>query len=309
MPTNTAVGVGQALKPMDQDRFPSFGGLKSFYALALTGSAVKAAERLNVCASAVSHQVKTLERELSVRLVENKGGKLRLTTQGEQYFNAIKGPLRDLLQATDAIRSNPGRRRVSLTLTPSFAAGWLLPQLQQFQLKHPDIELDLITTTRVLDLSRDNIDLAIRRGRGNWPDYEVQPLMREVLVPVVAPQVLKSRGLRTVEQALKATRVLVNTTMAHEWDTYCEARSIPPPPAKSRFNLETYELTIQAARDGLGVTLGRKPLVDKLLQSGDLVTLDGDAGHDLNAYYVVRLPSEMGMAVRCVHDWLLAQAT
>jgi LysR family transcriptional regulator, glycine cleavage system transcriptional activator len=291
---------------MDQDRFPSFGGLKSFYALALTGSAVKAATRLGVSPSSISHQVKALEQELGVRLVVNERGKLLLTAKGEQYFEAIRIPIRGILQATDAVRSMPGRRRVSVTLTPSFAAGWLLPLLQDAQAKHPDVELDLIATTRVMDLARENVDLAIRRGSGNWPDCVAEPLMREVLVPVLAPGIWKSLGCDTIEQAFRATRVLVNTRMSGEWDSFCEARGIAPPPLESRFNLETYELTVQAARDGLGITLGRKPLIDNLLQSGELIAPDRHSGHDLNGYFVVRLEGEMRSDVRRLHAWLLS---
>lgn len=290
---------------MDQDRFPSFGGLKSFYALALTGSAVKASERLGVSASSVSHQVKTLEKELGVRLVVNKKGKLLLTAKGDQYFDAIRVPMRGILEATDTIRSRHGRRRVSLTLTPSFAAGWLLPLLQELSIKHPDVDLDLIATTQVVDLARDNVDLAIRRGSGNWFDCDSELLMREILIPVVAPQVWSALGFRRIEQALGSARVLVNTTMPNEWDKFCAALHISPPPLKNRFNLETYELTIQAARDGLGIALGRKPLIEGILQSGDLIAPGGDLGHDLHGYYVVHLKGEMRSDVRRLHAWLL----
>jgi LysR family transcriptional regulator, glycine cleavage system transcriptional activator len=291
---------------MSQDRFPSFGCLKSFYALALTGSAVQAAARLGVSPSSISHQVKALEIELGIRLVVNTKGKLLLTAKGEQYFDAIKAPLRGILQATDAIRSMPGRRCVSLTLTPSFAAGWLLPLLQDFKTKHPDVELDLIATTRVVDLDRENVDLAIRRGSGTWPGYVAEPLLREVLIPVLAPRIWKSLGCKTIEEAFKTMRVLVNTTTSGEWDEFCEVRGIRPPPPESRFNLETYELTAQAARDGLGIALGRKPLIDSLLRSGELVAPNADCGHDLHGYFVVRLDGEMRSDVRRLHAWLLS---
>lgn len=296
----------EAAANMDLDRFPSFGCLKSFYALALTGSAVKAAARLGVSPSSVSHQVKALETELGVRLVVNEKGKLLLTKKGEQYFEAIRAPLRGILQATDEIRSMPGRRRVSLTLTPSFAAGWLLPLLQDFKAKHSDVELDLITTTRVVDLARENVDLAIRRGSGSWPDCVAEPLMREVLIPVVAPRTWKSLGCDTIEQAFGATRVLVNTTMFGEWDRFCEARGVASPPLECRFNLETYELTVQAARDGLGIALGRRPLIDNLVQSGELIAPAGNSGPDLNGYFVVHLEGEMRSDVRRLHAWLLS---
>jgi hypothetical protein len=106
----------------------------------------------------------TTPKELGFRFILNKSGKLLLTAKGEQYFDAIRTPIRGILQATDAIRYMPGRRRVLLTLTPCFAAASLLLLLQDFKTKHPGVELDLIAITRVVDLDRENVDLATRRG-------------------------------------------------------------------------------------------------------------------------------------------------
>lgn len=150
------------------DQFPRFGGLKSFFAVASTGSAVRAAERLKVSPLSITHQVKVLEGELGVRLIENRKGKHVLTAGGKRCFVQIKGPMSQILEATDTIRSMPGHKRVSLT--PCFAVGWLMPRLIDLEQAHPDLEVNLITATRVVDLARENVDLAIRRGFGAWDD-------------------------------------------------------------------------------------------------------------------------------------------
>lgn len=292
---------------MTQYRFPSFGGLKSFYAVAQSGSVVAAAARLRISPSAVSHQVKSLEKELGVRLLQNRKGKLHLTADGKQYFNAIHGPLTQLLEATEDIRSAPDHRRVSLTLTPSFAAGWLLPLLEDFNLKNPDIELDLIATTAVVDLARENVDLAIRRGNGRWPDCIAEPLIREVIVPVVAPHLWSRLNCETLQEALLHNRALVNTTVADEWDQFCQSTGMLAPLLARRFNLETYELTIQAARDGLGIALGRKPLIDNLIEDGELITLVPIVGGESRGYFVVRRNAEMRSDVKRVFAWLIEQ--
>lgn len=286
-------------------RFPSFGGLKSFYAVALSGSVRVAAQRLGVSPSSVSHQVKSLEEELGVRLLQNRKGRLYLTADGKQYFEAINGPLSQLLTATEEIRSRPGRKRVSLTLTPSFAAGWLMRLLGEFQKENPDLELDLIATTAVVDLERESVDLAIRRGKGDWSNCIAEPLIREVIVPVIAPRLWKSLKCRTLEQAIGRARVLVNTTVPEEWGRFCEARKIPLPPAARCFNLETYELTIQAACDGLGIALGRKPLIDNLVESRELIVPFATEENRSSGYFVVRRSEEMRSDVRRVHAWLM----
>lgn len=292
----------------DRDYFPSFGGLKSFYEVALTGSAVKAAARLGVTPSAVSHQIKALEAELGARLIENRRGRLYLTVDGAQFFDRIKGAMTDILRATDLVRSNPDRKRVTLTLTPSFAADWLMHRLRTLEHTHPDLEINLITTTRVVNLARENVDLAIRRGSGIWEGYVAEPLLREIIVPVVAPDLVRRLKCDTLADALRKTRALVNTTVEGEWDSWCTARGIAPPDASQRYNLETYELTVKAV-DELGIALGRKPLIDPLLASGVLVQPFQTADTDDTAYYIVRRNEPMTSDVKRLHGWLQAQVT
>lgn len=291
------------------DYFPPFGGLKAFFEVALHGSAVKAALRLGVSASSVSHQLKSLEAELGVRLIENRKGKLCLTADGIQYFDHIKGPMTDLLRATEQIRSSPDRKRVSLTLTPSFAADWLMHRLLDLGRAHPELDIDMITTTRVVDLARENIDLAIRRGSGEWTGYIAVPLLQEVIVPVAAPGSLAPCGPMIPEEVLKNSRLLENTTVEGEWDMWCAARGIVIPESVPRYKLATYELTVQAARDGLGVALGRKPLIDHFLASGDLE--QAFEAPDLNdtSYYIVRRDEPMRLDVKRLHTWLMTQAS
>ena len=299
---------------MTQDRsmgqyahFPRFGGLKAFFAVGSTGSAARAAERLNVSASSISHQLKALEAELGVRLIENRKGKLVFTPDGARYFDQIKDPMSQILEATQTIRSMPGRKRVSLTLTPSFAVGWLMPRLMDLEHAHPDLEVNLIATTRVVDLARENVDLAIRRGSGQWDGFFAEALLEEQAVPVAAPGYLDDKPANTPQAALKSARILSNTTVAGEWDHWCAARGLEPPDEAARYNLETYELTIQAARDGLGLALGRKPLIDPLIASGDLVAPFDVENAGNASYYVVSSDAVLRSDVKRLREWLLRQ--
>lgn len=289
------------------DYFPPFGGLKAFYEVALHGSAAKAAARLRVTASSVSHQLRSLEADLGVRLIENRKGKLHLTADGAQYFAGIKGPMSQVLRATERVRSSPDRKRVTLTLTPSFAADWLMHRLLELGRTHPELDIDLITTTRVVDLARENVDLAIRRGSAGVGSYFAEPLLRETIVPVAAPGSMDPSVSMRPEDALKNNRLLVNTTVEGEWDMWCATRGITLPEDTQRYNLATYELTVQAARDGLGIALGRKPLVDHLLASGDLV--QAFEARDLNDtyYYIVRRDEPMRLDVKRLYMWLMDQ--
>ncbi|MEP3276878.1 MAG: LysR substrate-binding domain-containing protein [Stappiaceae bacterium] len=289
------------------DRFPSFAGLKAFYAVAATGGVVKAAERLGISPSAVSHQIKKFEGELGVRLFDHNKGKRRLTADGLRYFQAVEQPLRQILEATEGVRSTPGQRKASITLTPSLAVNWLMPKLRQFNLQHPDIELNLVTTTRVVDLVRENVDLAIRRGTSNWPGLKSELLMSEMLVPVMSPdQWQKVCGLEPLD-IFSQTKALVNTAVINEWEEWCRNADIASPTPSRQFKLGTYELAVQAAVDGLGIALGRRPMVDGLLDSGELVApLTGLANLEVNYYVLWPQERSLTTSVRTILDWLLS---
>ena len=300
--------MSQDRKPVRKDRFPPYGGLKAFFEVALVGNTVRAAERLGVSPSSISHQLKALEAELGVRLIENRKGKLHLLPDGIAYFEQIRQPMLDILRATDAVRSVPGRKRVSLTLTPSFAAGWLMPRLLDLEVKHPDLEVNLISTTRVVDLLRENVDLAIRRGLGPWDGYGSKLLLEETIVPVMAPALRDTVKAISLEALLQNSRVLANATVEGEWDKWCAARGLKAPEQERRYNLDTYELSIQAACDGLGLALGRRPLVDPLLEAGALVQPFETARVNDASYFVLHRDEPMSSDVRRFHDWLLAQS-
>jgi LysR family transcriptional regulator, glycine cleavage system transcriptional activator len=290
-------------------RFPSFSGIKAFYAVVETGRVKDAADLLGVSASAISHQIKKLEQELNIRLLESNAGKLQPTDAGLRYFQRIQPGLMEILHATEELRSGPGAQRVTLTLTPSFAANWLLPRMKDIYLKHPDIELNLVATTRLCDLSREHIDIAIRRGLGEWDGLHSASLFKERVVPVLSRDLAATLKGRAVTAILSSMKILVNNALPSEWDEWCQARGIAAPPAKNRFLLETFELTLQAARDGLGIALARRPLVDELLTDGDLVCPYVDDYHDAMGYYAIwRRNAELTGSAKKVLAWLLSQA-
>jgi DNA-binding transcriptional LysR family regulator len=130
---------------------------------------VHAALSLGVTESAVRHQVRRLEDFLRTALFDRSGPGVRLTAAGRRYLEQIDPAIRQIQSATAAMLRPTGRNVVRLTLPPSLAATWLIPQLGAFEREHPDIDLQLVPTTRVVDLRRDQVDLAVRHGTGPWP--------------------------------------------------------------------------------------------------------------------------------------------
>ena len=290
-------------------RFPSFGGIKAFYALVETGRVKDAADLLGVSASAISHQIKKLEQELNIRLLEPNASKLQPTEVGLRYFQRIQPALKAILHATEELRLGPGSQRVTLTLNPSFAASWLLPRMKDIYLKHPEIELNLVATTRLCDFSREHIDIGIRRGLGQWEGLNSESLLKEKVIPVLSRDLAATLKERPIAEILSSTKILVNNTLPGEWDEWCQVRHIATPPTKNRFSLETFELTLRAARDGLGIALGRRPLVDEFLTDGDLVCPYVDNHQDAMGYYLIwPRKLELTRSAKKVLAWLRSQA-
>lgn len=292
-----------------EDHFPAFAGLKAFFAVGRANGIAEAAKRLGVSRSAISHQLKKLETELGVRLYEREAGKLRLTTEGEAYLRTVEGPMSQIREATEQIRSSPKRRRVSLTLTPSFAAGWLMPRMRKLSELHPELELNLICTTRVVELGTEHVDIAIRRGGGKWAGLDAVPLFDEEVVPIISPALLKEIDAGDLNSLLKRSQLLVNSNLPREWDDWCTSGGLDFGPELKRFVLESYELTIAACQDGLGIALGRRPLIDPLLDSGELVQPFEDTKVSTSGYFLVsRKDYEPDSMARKLRNWLIAES-
>ncbi|MEM9441597.1 MAG: LysR substrate-binding domain-containing protein, partial [Pseudomonadota bacterium] len=177
--------------PKPKLTLPPFAALRAFHAVAIHDRFKDAAESLGLTESAISHQIRRLEEFLHASLIDRSGPRPTLSELGERYLAQIEPALRQIHAATDAILPASGRRAVRLTLPSSFAAMWLVPKLGVFEEAEPDIDLQLIMTTRVVDLQREQVDLAIRHGKGPWPDVESQFLLEETAMPVCAPGYLK----------------------------------------------------------------------------------------------------------------------
>jgi LysR family glycine cleavage system transcriptional activator len=159
---------------------PPFAALRAFHAAAVKGRFRDAADSLGITESAISHQVRRLEDFLRVALFDRSGSGVRLTAAGRRYLEEIDPAIRQIQAATEALLRPGGRTVVRLTMPPSLAASWVIPQLGAFERAHPDIELQLVATTRVLDLRRDQVELAIRHGKGNWPDGQCGELIDRI---------------------------------------------------------------------------------------------------------------------------------
>lgn len=270
-------------------KLPPFRALLAFWAAATHDRLSEAATRLGVTESAVSHQLRHLERTLNVQLFDRSGGRLSLTQLGERYLARIEPALRELQAATAALQPSTGRQTVRLTLPPSLAATWLIPRLGPFEAAHPEVDLQLVLTTRLVDLVRDHIDLAIRYGKGSWPGMQATLLFGDLATPVATPGLVPEGA--AFDALPEGTRFLVNRTIPGEWDEWARAREMPTPDAATTLMLDSIEQVLQVALAGHGIAMGRSPYIEPHLESGRLVTPFGAAGPTGAAYYLCQ-PAE-----------------
>jgi LysR family glycine cleavage system transcriptional activator len=289
---------------------PSLNGLRAFEAAARHMSFTRAAAELNVTQTAVSHQIRRLEEQLGTRLFVRRNRALSLTREARDYLPSIRSAFEDLRQATARLRRPEREGVLTVSTTASLATKWLVSRVAAFQDAHPGIAVRISTSAHLVDFQREEVDMAVRYGRGSWPGLRADWLMAERLFPVCSPALLAAKPLR--EPADLAQHTLLHTSVSREdWQLWLTAAGLPLSIAARRgLTFDQGFMAVQAAMEGLGVALGRTRLVEADLAAGRLVApfdiaLPQDAG-----YYVVSPVATAGSAkVALFRRWLIASAT
>ena len=295
--------------PKPKMTLPPFAALRAFHAAATHDRYRDAAESLGLTESAISHQVRRLEEFLRTALIDRSGRRPKLTDTGRRYLEQIEPAIHQIQSATEVLLPATGRSIVRLTLPPSLAATWLIPKLGSFEREHPGIDLQLITTTRVIDLRRDQVELAIRHGKGPWPDVEATFLLEETAMPVCAPGYLDLLPKKPSREVLRDVRFIVSANFPDEWEEWTRAHGLEPPALNDLIVLDAMEQSLQLAENGHGLAMGRRPVVDDWLARGRLIAPFGDADPTGAAYYLCRPSAAMPTAAgRRLERWLTMKA-
>jgi LysR family glycine cleavage system transcriptional activator len=293
---------------------PALDLLVGFEAAARHLSFTKAGEELYLTQSAVSRQIKELEDQLGVPLFQRRHRALALTESGQQLYAAAAQVLATMRATTERLRAQAGRRRpLGVTTTHSFAALWLIPRLAGFTRDHPGIDVRITADTRVQDLERDGLDIALRHGPASLAGPDAIRLFGERVFPVCSPRLLKKKPLQ--KPADLRHHVLLqydDPDVRHpwlHWKTWLEVERMADLKPAGTLSFSGYEQIIPAAVAGHGVALGRSPLVKNLLDSGELVAPFKSQADPARAYFAIVAKTaadrpEVGDFV----EWLKAEA-
>ena len=284
----------------NRNALPALDLLVGFEAAARHLSFTKAGEELFLTQSAVSRQIKELEDQLGVELFQRRHRALALTDAGKSFYASAAQVLTTMRAATDRLRAQAGKKGLSVTTTHSFAALWLIPRLAGFTRSHPGIDVRIMADTRVQDLDRDGLDLAVRHGPASLAGSNAVRLMGERVFPVCSPKLVKdkSKPLREPQDLRNHCLLQYDDPEGRHpwlhWKTWLEVERIADLRPAATLSFSGYEQIIPAAVAGHGVGLGRTPLVKDLLASGELVAPFKSSADPARAYYAVVSKSAEG---------------
>lgn len=277
---------------------PSLRGLAALAALARHRRQGAAAAALGVSRSALSHRIADLEEELGVALISRVGRVCALTDEGLALLAALGDALERIETAVAPLQRRWRQLRVSTVAT--FASNWLLPRLPDFQRAHPDVELAIHTTMRVVDLGQEDFDCAIRHGQGEWDGLEARLLFRETLLPVVSPSLPSRPSARWP--------IIAARTRFGDWPLWWRATAQPQDCPSPVMMVENRAQALEAALAGAGVAITDARYVNGLIGSGRLAALGPSIPLAEGYYFVRRRQARNPRHVDCLGSWLQEQA-
>jgi LysR family transcriptional regulator, glycine cleavage system transcriptional activator len=288
--------------------------LKAFEAAARHMSFTRAARELFVTPSAVSRGVKTLEQQLDRRLFIRVDRGLALTDAGRALQRAVGEALRTIDKATGSLGDAGVREGLTVTSNAATASLWLVPRLARFARRHPDVDLRVLATDKIVNIEREQVDVAIRHFQPeSHPAGLAAPLMVERVFPVCAPGLLARRTLKSLGDLARHVLLQFETYTAvgpwTDWTRWLEAKQLGGLVPEGVMRFSQYDQVVQAALDGCGVALGRHPLIGRQLRAGSLVAPFGTAGV-VSGYLhaMVSRGSEDKPAVSAFLKWLEGEA-
>jgi LysR family transcriptional regulator, glycine cleavage system transcriptional activator len=288
-------------------RLPPLNALKAFEAAARHESFTRAAEELCVTQGAVSHQVKALEAELAIKLFNRERQRLNITEAGRDYLTVVRDALDRIAVGTERLLQRQSAGVLTVSTSPDFAAKWLVHRLGHFAEAHPSIDLRVSAAMHHVDFAREDVDMAVRHGDGNWPGLDAVQLSTEQLFVICSPKLLSGRRLGKPADLLKFP--LIHLDSRADWTRWLRATGLSDDQVKHGPVLNRASMVIDAAINGQGIALARTTLAAWDLINGRLVRPFSETLRLSKTYWIVcpRATSNLPKIVT-FRDWLLAEA-
>ena len=308
-------------------RLPPLNALRGFEAAARLLSFAMAAKELHVTPAAVSHQVKGLEEYLDQRLFRRLARGLELTRAGRAFLPKLQQGFERFGEALEELRASEDSGTLAISVAPSFATRWLAPRLHRFVSAHPELDVRITASTRLIDPNSNPVtpgdtlagspvedaDIVVRFGTGEYPGFRVDKLLSVAVTPMCSPRLIEgSSPLRSVADLQH--HVLIHDNVHYDdgrplWDAWFEAAGMPGADTSHGLRFSHAMLALEAAADGMGVVLGMPMLAGSDLASNRLVAPLALSLPLKYAYYIVSAADTVERSdVTAFRNWLLAEA-
>ena len=304
-------------------RFPPLNALRAFEAAARHLSFKKAARELFVTPGAVSHQVKLLEDHLGVALFRRLTRALELTPEAQAMLPKVREGLASLQEAVERVRAREESGALTVMAPPGFATRWLVPRLAGFTRDFPDLELHVASRSDMIDGGEEELEMPppneapfmmVRFGRGHYPGLKVDEVFSALYVPVCSPRLLEGPHPLRKPSDLRYHTLLHDDTVVEEgarpsWDDWLESVGVEDVDATRGPHFSDASLALDAAIEGLGLTLAMKPLVRPDIEAGRLAMPFDITAPTSYSYYLLTSENDAEKAsVAAFRRWILAEA-
>lgn len=286
---------------------PPMGALQCLEAAARLESFARAAEEVGLTPSAVSRQIATLEEWLQVALFERIGRRVRLTSAGRVYIDAVAPALGQVRRATAALLERRNDNELTIATLPSFGMRWLAPRLPGFSTQHPSVIVNFTAHSVPFDLVAAGYDGAIHFGLPDWPNAVHRRLFREIVMPVVSPHLVELHDIREPADLLRIP-LLSQQSRRDAWERWFRNAGVAMARPPSGPIYEQFLMLAQAAIAGAGAALIPTFLIEPELQSGGLVTPFDRPLVGEEAYYFVRPDYPPSGPLKAFEDWIETEA-
>lgn len=287
--------------------------LRAFEASARHKSFSAAAEELHVTSAAVGQLVRSLEDWLGKPLfIRATTGQQRLipTEVAEMALPEIRAGFEHLTRGLTRLKEGANNEVLTVTVSPAFAAKWLLPRIDRFQDAWPDIDIRLDTSLKPVDFAAQRVDVGIRYGAGHWPGLVSEKLLEEAIFPVCSPTLLQSRSFHQVADLFNVTLIhdlsMDSQSGFHSWQAWLANAGVTQPIHTRGMQINNSAAVLQAAIDGHGIALARGVMAHDDLTSGRLIRLypNINVASNLAYYLIYRSESANLPRLQAFRSWL-----
>ncbi len=292
------------------NRLPPLNALRAFEASARQLSFTRAAEELFVTQAAISHQIKSLEEHLGIKLFMRKNRALLLTDEGQSYYLDIKDIFNSIHDATEKLLARGAKGAITVSSQASFAIQWLLPRLTAFNALHPEIDVRIKAVDQAENSLTEDVDVAIYYGRGRWPNIHADKLHTEYLIPVCSPLLMQENAINGKPALLTlddlAHHNLLHDTSRKDWKRWFKQVGVKGVNVNHGPIFSHSAMVVQAALHGQGVALAYSVLAKPDIDSGRLVCPFNDVLVSKNSYFVVCRENQKELGkIEAFRQWML----